>query len=488
MQVVVFIILFLGTIGIFCLKPFQKTGHGTLIVAGWFVKMTFAFAFVHIFTSYYGNGTTIRGDAYNFMNDSRLLAAYGKESPSTYFKLLIGIEDDIDFTAEKTLVNTQIWSTGDNGDLINDNRLMIRLNSIVHFFSFGYVYTHALIMAFLSYLGLLLLFKALKTFVKNEQFFLALLIFYPSFSFWGSGITKEALLFFSLGLFIYSLFKLFNRFSVGYLVTLLLAISFLLINKPHVGLVLISLATFLVLGKALKWNVKLHWIIPSFTLLATILLTYLPSQINLLDKVSYKQHDLINIGKGGIFFVTDSSFCAFDYAQLNHFDISADKKQLRVNQKVTGTYKLNGHYKFNSFDLLPSDKQYGIYLLQAPSNSYVSVPVINYERKNLITSLPTVFANTLLRPFPWDPGSNLKYVCFGTNILFFILFIFTIFNRRKLTLQEHAVRSYLLVAALCILVLIGWTTPILGAIVRYKVAAELLLISVFSISLKPLKK
>mgnify|MGYP000878438170 FL=1 len=39
-----------------------------------------------------------------------------------------------------------------------------------------------------------------------------------------------------------------------------------------------------------------------------------------------------------------------------------------------------------------------------------------------------------------------------------------------------AIGFFILLAALCILLLIGWTIPILGAIVRYKVGAEILLL------------
>jgi len=65
--------------------------------------------------------------------------------------------------------------------------------------------------------------------------------------------------------------------------------------------------------------------------------------------------------------------------------------------------------------------------------------------------------------------------------------VFVLFNRKKTNPEEKYLVGYFLISALLILMLIGWTTPILGAIVRYKIAAEFLLLIALCITLKPLK-
>jgi hypothetical protein len=105
----------------------------------------------------------------------------------------------------------------------------------------------------------------------------------------------------------------------------------------------------------------------------------------------------------------------------------------------------------------------------------------------LLLVTPEALINTLFRPFPTDAGGILKYLAFFSNLLFISFVIFAIIKRKSLIDEQKYWVTYLLLAAFVILLFIGWTTPIVGAIVRYKIAAEILLIIAFSILLKPLK-
>lgn len=452
---------------------------------GWFIKLGFGVVFLLIFSYYYGNGT-VYGDAYNFMHDSRILSEYGRVDPGGYFKILLGIADEETLFSASPLAETHIWSYGENGDFMNDNRLIIRLNSLIHFISFGQIYVHVLVMAFLSYLGLLLINSAFSTFTANKRLFFFTLICFPSIAFWGSGLTKEALFLVGIGSYFYGLFNITKPQKLTSLVMLILGAGILLFNKPHVGLIILPLSFLFILGKMTHWKTWGRYLFPVLILLITGLLSYAPAQINLLNKISYKQRDLINMGKGGIFFITDSSFCAFDYSNLEHFE-QTDPQKIKVLKQTAGEYKLFGKPTFHPFEISPSNTLYDVYLLQPPSTSYIPVTPINYTHSKLITTLPEVLANTTLRPFPWDPGSQLKLFSTASNILFWIFIIYTLFNRRKLTEKEKYILLYLLISALATYLIIGWTTPILGAIARYKIAAELFILIALSLLLKPLK-
>ncbi|NOQ75506.1 MAG: hypothetical protein GQ574_26085 [Crocinitomix sp.] len=457
----------------------------TLLI-GWGIKLGFSIAFILVFSQFYGNGQ-LYGDAYNFMNDSRILCEFGSANPLEYLKLLFGIADEPALFDQTILSETNIWSYGENGDFINDNRLIIRINSIIHFISFGNIYTHAIVLSFLAYLGISLLYKTFVKFMANPQLCFFLMVAFPSIAFWTSGITKESLLILSLGLFFYGLFNLFQKRSLLNFIIVIVGVLMLLFNKPHVGLIILSLSPLIIVGVLWKWKRAVLWIFPILTVIVTVALTYAPSQINLLDKVSYKQKDLINMGKGGIFFVTDSSFCAFDYEHLNNFESNADKK-ITVLTETTGEYKLFGPHPFHPFTIAPNmQKEYGVYLIQPPSLSYIPITAVNYNRTTLLTSIPEVLQNTIIRPYPWDPGSTLKYFPFASNLLLIGFAIFVLINRKKTSPKEKYLLMYFVISALLILLLIGWTTPILGAIVRYKIASELLFILTLCILLKPLK-
>lgn len=455
------------------------------LLVGWGVKIVFSFAFILVFSQFYGEGT-LYGDAYNFMNDSRILCEFGQANPLEYLKLLIGIADETLLFDQTILGETNIWSFGENGDFINDNRLIIRINSIVHLISFGNIYTHAVILSFLAYLGILLIYKTFLSYMSNQKLFFYLLVAFPSIAFWSSGITKESLIILSLGLFFYGLFSSFKKLSVLNILILVIGVLMLLFNKPHVGLIVLALSPLLIIGKFTNWKKGVLYIFPGVIVLALVGLTYTPSQINLLDKVSYKQKDLINMGKGGIFFVTDSSFCAFEYEYLDNFNSDTNEK-ITVLNETEGEYKLFGKHVFHPFFIAPSKIQYDVYLIQPPSLSYIPVTRINYNRSVLFTSLPEILHNTIVRPYPWDPGSALKYFPFANNLLLIAFSIFVLFNRKKNNTKEKYLILYFVISAVLILMLIGWTTPILGAIVRYKIAAEFLLIIALCLLLKPLK-
>lgn len=471
----------------YCLWQLRKktTLKAKYLLMGWGIKLSFSVLFIFIFSYYYGSGQ-LYGDAFHFMNDSRVIAEFGRSQPGEFFKLMLGLADEGTLFNTSILADTNIWAYGENGDFINDNRLLIRINTFIQFISFGNVYVHGLVLSFLSYVGLILLYQTFSLWIKNKVFFFFVMVAFPSIAFWGSGITKESVLIFALGVFFYGLFRLMSRFSIRALLMLTVGGLMLLFNKPHVGLIILALSPMLYIGQLTNWSRKIRLFFIPAVLIGIIVLTYTPSKINLLDKISYKQRDLINMGKGGIFFINDSSFCAFDFNYLQHFDLQADKK-IQVLKNTPGEYKLFGQQTFHPFEIKSSENLYDVYLVQPPSASYVDVTPIDYSRKQLLMTLPNVMLNTVVRPFPWDAGSKLKWASFISNLLFLVLVGCVLFNRKKLVEKEKYLVTYFVSSAVLILLLIGWTTPILGAIVRYKIAAELLLLIPLFISLKQLK-
>lgn len=451
---------------------------------GWTVKLGFAVSFILIFTYYYGNGVLF-GDTANFINDSQLIHQFGVEHPFEYVQLLVGLEDEKWFELDPYLRETQIWSYGENGDFLNDNRLIIRLNSLFHFISFGNPYVHLLLMAFLSFWGILLIYKTFYKWISNPKFFYFCLIGFPSVGFWGSGISKESLFIFGLGLFFYGIMTLFAKRSLFNFVILSVGVFVLFVNKPYAGLVVVSLSLIYCLGKLSNWSTMFRRIAPFLVLSGLIGFTFIPTPFNLLDKISYKQKDLINMGQGGIFFITDSTFCAMDYRYLDHF--TTTETHVVVQKPTKGEYKLFGESTFYPFEIQPSANQYERYLIQPPSSSFIPLTPIENNRSNLLLVTPEALINTLLRPFPTDVGGILKYLAFFSNLLLISFITFALIKRKPLNEEQKYWVTYLLLTAFVILLFIGWTTPIVGAIVRYKIAAEILLIIVFSIVLKPLK-
>ena len=122
---------------------------------------------------------------------------------------------------------------------------------------------------------------------------------------------------------------------------------------------------------------------------------------------------------------------------------------------------------------------------QIPSTSYFETEPINYSVLQLIKSIPSAFISVHLRPFPWDSGDRLKWFAFIQNLLLITLISLSIYYKRQLYNKDKWMLLILIFSSLFITLLIGWTTPIFGAIVRYKVPVDLFIIIISFILLKP---
>ena len=120
----------------------------------------------------------------------------------------------------------RIYETG----VYNDSRTIIKLNAIFRFISFGEFHVHSLFFCFLSLTGLVAFFRVAKKIFNNSQSILVIMLFFlPSLMFWTSGILKESVHLFALGLLLFSLDKVlrFKKISlsiVGLFVSLLLLV------------------------------------------------------------------------------------------------------------------------------------------------------------------------------------------------------------------------------------------------------------------------
>jgi hypothetical protein len=455
------------------------------IAFAWSLKLLFASAYSFVFLYYYGKGEPDL-DLFNFFNDSRELYQYGLNDPAGYLKLLFGFGSDDKQLLTTHLSQTFIWDYPYSGDLLNDSRLLIRINSVIHFFSFNDIRVHIFIMTLISMTGLLLIVAAFKKYASNPSMTLYFIAAFPSIAFWSSGVTKEAIMCLGIGLFFFALFRLMEKRTVGGVLLLLPAIFLMVFNKPHVGFVVMLCSLAIPAGRMLKWKLRYVIVLPLCILLTGIGLSYAPEKINLIAKTTQKQKDLVNMSTGGVYFINDTAFCAFDYGQIDHF-LQHDKYHVEVLKPVTGTYKLFGKDEFKPIEIQPDSVIYDLYLVQVPAYSYVEVTPINYSGMQLVLNIPEALMNVFLRPFPSDPGSAMKYFASGTNILFLIILLLAIFYRQKCSAEQWYIVVSLVSAAMIIALVIGWTTPILGAVFRYKCAVDLLLALAAATIVKPIQ-
>lgn len=97
--------------------------------------------------------------------------------------------------------------------------------------------------------------------------------------------------------------------------------------------------------------------------------------------------------------------------------------------------------------------------------------------QSFVTVLPQSVNNTFLRPYPWEAKGFLQWMASLELLLFFLLVYFFVI-KTETGIKNHFIKPVVLfpcLFALSLYLFIGYTIPFPGAIVRYKIPGELLL-------------
>lgn len=84
--------------------------------------------------------------------------------------------------------------------LYNDNRILIRINSVLNFFANDSYFTLALFNCFIGFIGIYFLYRSFKYFFPGKEYFMLItLCFFPSLWFFSGAVLKEGITIFFLG-------------------------------------------------------------------------------------------------------------------------------------------------------------------------------------------------------------------------------------------------------------------------------------------------
>lgn len=428
-----------------------------------------------VFVSYYPTS-----DATVFFKDSELLYETFWEQPVQFFRLLFGILDDP--ALQPIQAKMTGWSNAPDAFLINDSRTLIRLNALFRFGSFGYFYIHAIIMCFLSFTGLVYLYKLFFPYLRNLYILLIIALFLsPSVLFWSSAVLKEGLLFLGLGMMLYHCqCGLRNQYSYKNCIGLVLGTAILVLVKIYVLFALLPalLANFWIACSNHKYIVVKY--IASYSLF-TLFLLFARSISPVLDVATIlkdKQTNFMNMAKGGMLLQHDSSYVYLDYNQKNYLEYAGNQK-----------YKLKKGYRYISFrhiadtvwiDGAADTANYTLLYAIAPSTSAFAIEKIRPSFVDILKRFPFAFFNTLAIPALFSLDKTFSGLLLVQNmlLLLFMLCILVFFVRKQVPLAI----TLFCFSFVCILFsLIGITTPVLGALVRYRIPGIPFLIIGFSL-------
>ncbi len=358
-----------------------------------------------IYTYHYTDTKTT--DTFKFFNDSTVLFQAIWSHPYDYFRMLTGFDAD---ASELRVYYLRMDAWLNTNLLFNDNRTIIRLNAIFHLFSLGYYYIHVVFLNFLSFIGLFCLFKVFEKECPERKKELLLFTFLlPSTLFWGSGLLKDGLLIFGLGVFIYHFYNYLKSPNPSkHLIPLLLSVGLLSITKFYI---IILMAPGLI-----TW-----WLTTRFKL---------------------KRPSIYIFSAYLIFFA-----CAFNF------------------YRILPEYNLTAILYWKQFNF------YG-FAASVESKSLIEIPRLGLDTWSILKNVPQAFLTTYLRPFFNDvKGNPLVLLSVLENCIIYIVTIIAFLNFRKPIQNDKGFLWIAIIFILTLFILIGLTTPVLGAIVRYKIPA-----------------
>lgn len=445
------------------------------------IKLLVASLFYYVYVYKIGPNQA-PSDAIRFMDESKMLFDVYAKSKSDYLSLLTGIGDNARML-HTYMDKSFIWDAG-NFTVINDSRNTIRIHSLIQFISQNQIAIHFIILNFIALIGIQQLFLSIKkhsTIKPNLLFFMLLML--PSLLFWSSSILKEPFLVIGLGVLMRGLLSDFNLIKKFLLITLgtIILIGF----KPYILICILPAVIFQIVYKYFfkSHMIKTLILFTCFIFITLLILT--EKRQKLTEYISRKQFDLENVGEGGVHAYID------EYVNNGYYYF---KPKQYKNIKLIGDSVLLTHPSeayFLSVDtkqvpkkvyIQPTGEKWKIHNIMPGTKSYFKTTLINNSFQQLIINIPEAIFNALLRPFPFDKGSLLKL---PTMIEAWIVFLFLIvslkWKKRKITVEEKGILVSLLIFSLLLLLLIGWTTPIGGAIVRFRFPAQLALVIVGAI-------
>ncbi|MDD2634765.1 MAG: hypothetical protein PHW82_04630 [Bacteroidales bacterium] len=357
-----------------------------------------------VYTYYYDSKTS---DIHKFYKGGLALYEAADEDFVDYLRLVTGIQGN-QAQLQKYYDNADHWTREFSYGLFNDNRTIIRANALFCLISQGNIFIHIVLMAFLSFIGCFVLFKAFaKTFKLNNFLLIFSAFLIPSCWFWTSGLMKEGLMMFAIGFAFWFLVKLYYKFTIISFIGLIISCLLMFTSKIYVLPAFLPAVVLLFLIK--KMNIK-YQIVSFFSIIAlSFVLVIFSGKIigyDIISTLSGKQNDFIN------------------YIEL-----------------------------------------------QESSGSTFELTRLNPDVVSFIKIIPEGLVNSFFRPFPTEINSVFMLFSFFEILLFCLIGIIVIMFFKRPDKSKTRFILFGVMFILFLYVVVGVYTPNTGSIVRYRTPA-----------------
>lgn len=374
------------------------------VLAAFYLKVLAGLGLTYIYTSYYPDRS--KADIFKYFDDSEVMYQAVQSSPSDYVRMITGINNDNEHFDSLYYHRMNNWYRKYETVTYNDSHTIIRINAVIRLVSFGFFQVHNIFFIILSFIGLMALFKTFCRYFNEQKYWLYAAVFLiPSVVFWSSGAMKESVLFFAIGVFLYSFQQIiFSSLNLKWFLLAAIAVFFLFFTKMYV------LAVFV---PVLAGNL---WII-----------------------LTGNRHALAKQIISVLFFINIAILIGWYFPEYNLFDLFVGKQH----------------------DFI------GLARYENAGSLIAPIPVEPHFSSFALWS-PQAILNTLFRPYPWELSSVLMIPAVAENLLLLVFLLMAIFFHKK-CIRHARIIWFCCFFALGLSVITGITTPVLGALVRYRI-------------------
>lgn len=495
MSWILFVLYFFG-FGVIILKSNffnNKIISKKILLVFFIIKISVGVLLNFIYSNYYENRSD--SDIFKYFDDSKYIHKSLNENPLHFVDLLIGSNDE-NISLKPYLDSTLNWKcqskaysdlTKTANNTFSNHRTITKFNAIVRIFSFGNLSIHVLFMCFVSLVGCFLIFKAYIHFinVSNIKIFSIVVFLMPSILIWSSGVLKEGLIVFGFGVFIYSLIRIADYdYKVKYFVSLIFSIGLLFITKYYIIILLMPIAVLYVIPLKSKTFTLIKYLFP----ISVIFILFISNNsINniIIDKLDNKRNEQERISFGGYYYVQSDN--VNNQKQLVRFDTDVKNFESPYNSNIINDsllirlkpglkYQIYSRGLYSEYLITDSIFSYSFLDGYLKAGSYYDLPKIEESSPlSLIFNTPKAFFNVLTKPFYFLKGSIMLRLASLENLgLIFIVIYLLLFRRIRIRHLNLLIFNLLFLFQLY--VLIGFTSPVLGGMFRYKMLGVLIFV------------
>lgn len=351
-------------------------------------------------------------DIFKYFDDGLIMFSSLQTNPIDFIQMVLGLDFNQEYFNQHYYQKMGNWTRPYSTDLVSDTHIIIRFNAFVNLFSFGHFYVHNIFINFISLIGLTAIFKSFLHFLIGKE----KLLFYGIF-------LTPSVLFWGSGLLKESLIF----FGLG-----LFLLSFLRISN---GFKLISLFYILIS--------LIIIIFTKFYLFPVILISALGFGLNFYFK--FKKM-IYGYGLSILSFLIVINLMPYIDPSLSFVHQITSKQQA-----------------------------FSLFIATIQTNSGFIIPELS-DGIAIFKNIPNALINTFIRPFLWESNSLFVFLSALENILILLFIVICLFFRKKLNVQQKNSYYFNITFTLILFIIIGLTTPVFGAIMRYKIPGLILFI------------